>query len=138
MAYFLSSSTPAASSEPVVHRGRVRWFDSSKGYGFIQPLNRSQDAFVHMKDLRCDWTSQGHECAVLYTGEYVEYRLEITDDGKHKAFNVTGICAGPLLCEAGTFSFTSFNKNVMDSVVDSVDNAEAAPAKTAEGSLALE
>jgi cold shock CspA family protein len=28
-------------------QGTVKWFDPSKGYGFIQPQGRSKDVFVH-------------------------------------------------------------------------------------------
>ena len=28
--------------------GSVKWFNSIKGYGFIQPSDGSQDAFVHI------------------------------------------------------------------------------------------
>jgi CspA family cold shock protein len=29
-------------------KGTVRWFDQTKGYGFIQPVGAGRDVFVHI------------------------------------------------------------------------------------------
>jgi len=31
--------------------GTVRWFDPAKGYGFIKPINKEPDIFLHVKKL---------------------------------------------------------------------------------------
>ncbi len=32
-------------------QGRIKWFDYAKGFGFVTPLDGSQDAFVHESEL---------------------------------------------------------------------------------------
>ena len=32
--------------------GTVKWFNTTKGFGFIQPDNGDQDAFVHISEVQ--------------------------------------------------------------------------------------
>jgi CspA family cold shock protein len=62
--------------------GSVKWFNSIKGYGFIQPSDGSQDAFVHISAVeRAGLTS-------LREGQKVEYELVPGRNGKSSAENL--------------------------------------------------
>lgn len=61
--------------------GTVKFYNSSKGYGFIQPENGGPDVFVHATAI---------EAAGLYTlneGQKVTYEV-VADRGKTKAVNL--------------------------------------------------
>ena len=61
--------------------GTVKWFNSTKGFGFIQPDNGGPDVFVHISAVeRAGLTS-------LNEGQVVEYEL-VTNRGKTSAENL--------------------------------------------------
>lgn len=71
--------------------GRVKFFDTIKGFGFITPDNGGEDVFVHQTAI----FAQGFRS--LGEGELVEF--EINEDavrGKKFATNVTGPNGSPV------------------------------------------
>lgn len=62
--------------------GTVKFFNTTKGYGFISPENGEKDAFVHISALQRSGL-QG-----LNEGDKVTFELETGRDGKVSAANV--------------------------------------------------
>jgi CspA family cold shock protein len=62
--------------------GTVKWFNATKGYGFIQPDDGSKDVFVHISAVE-QAGLQG-----LSDGQQVEYELVPGRDGKSSAENL--------------------------------------------------
>ena len=51
-------------------KGTVKWFDATKGFGFIAPDDGSKDLFVHHSEIQ-----SGGEYATLADGQAVEYEV---------------------------------------------------------------
>lgn len=67
-----------------MEKGTVKWFDNSKGYGFITRENGGKDVFVHHTAI------QGTGYKSLEEGQQVEF--EVTQGPKgDQAVNVTKI-----------------------------------------------
>ena len=49
--------------------GKVKWFDSKKGYGFIVPDEGGSELFVHHSDIQMDGFKK------LNDGQAVEYEV---------------------------------------------------------------
>jgi len=62
-------------------RGTVKWFNPTKGYGFIQPQGGSKDVFVHISAVERAGLSS------LNGGQTVEYEIE-SNRGKESAINL--------------------------------------------------
>ena len=63
--------------------GTVKWFNSVKGYGFIQPEDGSKDAFVHITAVERAGLDS------LREGQKISYELVSGRDGKMAAENLT-------------------------------------------------
>ncbi|WP_065754329.1 cold-shock protein [Bradyrhizobium paxllaeri] len=61
--------------------GTVKWFNPTKGYGFIQPDNGGKDVFVHISAVERAGLSSLNE------GAKVSYEL-VTNRGKESAENL--------------------------------------------------
>ncbi len=62
--------------------GTVKWFSTVKGYGFIQPDDGSNDAFVHISAVERAGLTQ------LVEGQKVEYELVPGKGGRQAADNL--------------------------------------------------
>lgn len=62
--------------------GTVKFFNSTKGFGFIQPDDGSKDAFVHISAVERAGLSS------LAEGQKVTYDLEQGRDGRASATNL--------------------------------------------------
>ena len=62
--------------------GIVKWFNPTKGYGFIEPVDGSEDVFVHMSAVAKAGLS------LLKEGQRVSYDVAPGRDGKNAADNL--------------------------------------------------
>ncbi|MEX2617680.1 MAG: cold-shock protein [Alphaproteobacteria bacterium] len=65
--------------------GTVKWFNPQKGFGFIQPNDGGNDAFVHISAVEQAGMS------TLREGQKVEYELVPGRNGKSSAENLVAL-----------------------------------------------
>jgi cold shock CspA family protein len=99
--------------------GRVKWFNSKTGFGFISLLGEnSQDIFVHHSELQVI----DEQYRYLTQGEYVEFvlgRPEDTSKYEVVAKSVSGPLKGMLMCETRRIMrMASLNRGDIDVDVD--------------------
>jgi CspA family cold shock protein len=63
--------------------GTVKWFNSTKGFGFIAPDNGGKDVFVHISAV------ERAGLGTLREGQKVSYEITTGRDGRQSADNLT-------------------------------------------------
>ena len=63
--------------------GTVKWFNPTKGFGFIEPEEGGSDVFVHISAVERAGLSSLNE------GQKINYDVEPGRDGKKSAENLT-------------------------------------------------
>jgi len=71
------------SEEMTMTTGTVKWFNPTKGYGFIEPEDGSNDAFEHISAVERAGLS------TLTEGQKVSYELQPGQNGKSSAENLS-------------------------------------------------
>jgi cold shock protein len=73
-------------------KGTVKWFNATKGYGFIQPQGGGKDVFVHISAVERAGLSSLNE------GQAIEYE-EVSNRGKTSAEKISGSRAEKLVSQ---------------------------------------
>jgi CspA family cold shock protein len=65
----------------IVASGTVKWFNPTKGYGFVQPSSGGKDVFVHISAVERAGLS------TLNEGQNIEFEV-VANKGKESAENI--------------------------------------------------
>ena len=77
-----SAHEPPNGSRPHMAVGKVKWFDATKGFGFIEPSDGSEYAFVDR------YAIENSGLRALIDGQKVQYDIVPGIDGKAAAVNL--------------------------------------------------
>lgn len=59
----------------MIQKGTVKWWNDSKGFGFLIPSDGGKDVFAHYTELRMDGFK------TLIEGQAVEFELKVSERG---------------------------------------------------------
>ena len=65
--------------------GTVKWFNSTKGYGFIEPEDGGADVFVHISDV------ERAGLDTLLEGQKIQFELKPGQKGKSQATSLSKV-----------------------------------------------
>ena len=65
--------------------GTVKFFNATKGFGFIQPQDQSKDVFVHISAV------ERAGMKTLTENQQVSFDIEKGQDGRSSAINITAV-----------------------------------------------
>jgi len=71
--------------DPGMSVGTVKWFNTQKGFGFIQPDDGSKDVFVHISAV------ERSSLGTLSEGQKLSFDLERGQQGKTSAINLQAV-----------------------------------------------
>jgi CspA family cold shock protein len=72
---FAGNSAFSTRRRALAERGRVKWFNENRGYGFIRRENGGNEVYVHYSDIA------GEGFRTLSEGEEVEFDLSVGERG---------------------------------------------------------
>lgn len=100
--------------------GRVKWFDSKKGYGFVETTGENKnDLFVHFSNIK---TSDENIYKKLFPGEYVSFiRNHDENNNRDECTDVRGVDMGPLMTENTGYRYKVFKNYNYELVNESVN-----------------
>lgn len=66
----------------IMSNGTIKWFNATKGYGFIQPEDGTSDVFVHISDMQRSGITE------LREGDKLTFDVQRGQQGKMSATNL--------------------------------------------------
>jgi CspA family cold shock protein len=81
--WFRSGAAPRQKGDASMPKGTVKWFNPTKGYGFIAPDTGGKDVFVHISAV------QKAGLRSLNEGQKIGFEVEQQQNGRAAAVNLS-------------------------------------------------